>query len=142
EVPVVVVAAPPPPPPPPPAAPPEVRPTAAPPPPPARCTKVTVVRVPSVSALPEGGFKIDAEIAASDPAGCTEWPVAFDASATISVISSNQAYQGTWTCDSGRNPTAGVPVSTHFAFFCTIGSKAGPPGATAFFTIQISALSD
>ncbi len=93
-------------------------------------------------ALAEGGFRIDAELAASEPSGCSEWPAAFSASATISVPGGNPAYQGTWTCDSGRNPTAGVPVSTHFAFFCTIGVKSGPPAGSGFVTVQVSALSD
>jgi hypothetical protein len=101
-----------------------------------------VARAPSLVALPEGGFRLDAELAPSDPAGCSEWPAAFSASANISVTSGSAAYQGTWTCESGRNPTAGVPSSTHFAFFCTIGSRAGPPAGSSFFNITIAALSE
>jgi hypothetical protein len=124
-----------PPPPPAPAAPPP------PPAPPARCTRVSVVGTPKVAPLPDGGFRIDAEVAPSEPAGCVEWPAAFSASASISVNGGSAPYQGTWSCDAGRNPTAGVSASTHFAFFCTIGVKAGPPSGS-FFTITVSALSD
>jgi hypothetical protein len=34
-----------------------------------------------------------------------------------------------------------VPASTHFAFFCTIGSPSGPPSGSSL-TIEVSALSE
>jgi hypothetical protein len=111
-----------------------------PPPPPAKCTRVSVVRAPAVSQLPDGGFRIDAEVAPSEPSGCVEWPAAFSASATLSVTSGSAAYQGTWSCNSANNATAGVPASTHFAFFCTIASRSGPPSGSDSLSVQVTAL--
>jgi hypothetical protein len=81
---------------------------------------------------------VEAELAPA--AGCGNWPAAFTASATISVASGSAAYQGTYSCESRGNQTAGVPASTHFVFFCTIGQRTGPPSGSSFVSINVSAL--
>ena len=127
---------------PPPPEPPRPPPAATAAPAPAGCTRVIVAARPAVTALPDGGFRLDAEIAASEPAGCREWPAAFSATAAINITSGSAAFQGLWSCESGRSSTAGVSASTHFAFFCTIGQRAGPASGAAGVTIQVTALGD
>jgi hypothetical protein len=109
------------------------------PPPAAGCSRVSVVAAPSVVAMADGGLRIEAELASSEPAGCTQWPAAFSATATIVIPGGSR--QGTWSCESGRNPTAGVPASTHFVFFCNIGQRTSATGGSSSITIQVTALS-
>jgi hypothetical protein len=84
-----------------------------------------------------GGVRVDVEMAAVEPAGCTTWPEAFGAQVKLNL--SGGAYAGSWSCDSGRNSTRGTAAGAHLLFFCIITGSPGPAsGGSSTATLDVT----